>query len=113
MAVECLELAARHKNLARHYAPVRLADESYFQTLLVNHSSLKLKNQTLHYIDWSRGGPNPKTLTVDDLEPMIASGRHFARKFDEQVDAVVLDELDRRVRPAARGLAVEIQQNGC
>ena len=107
MAMEILRLAKRHKNFARHYKPVRLADESYFQTLLVNFSSLKLKNQTMHYIDWSRGGPNPKTLTVDDLEPMLASGRHFARKFDDQIDSNVLDELDRRVLVKVENRAIQ------
>jgi hypothetical protein len=28
---------------------------------------------------------------------MLASGGDFARKFDETVDRVVLDEIDRRV----------------
>lgn len=97
MALEILRLAKAHRNLAEHYSSVRCTDESYFQTLLVNFSSLKLKNQTMHYIDWSRGGANPKTLTRDDLEPMLASGQHFARKFDERVDGLVQDELDRRI----------------
>ncbi len=32
---------------------------------------------------------------MHDLPMLMTSGAHFARKFDEPVDASVLDELDR------------------
>ena len=44
------------------------------------------------------GRPGPVRLgRLADLEPMLASGLDFARKFDAQVDAAVLDAIDRRV----------------
>lgn len=108
MAMEILRLDKAHRNLFEHYSKVRCADESYFQTLLLNFSSLKLKNQTMHYIDWSRGGPNPKILTRDDLQPMLASGRHFARKFDERIDEQVLNQLDQRIFGGGEWLKIGI-----
>ncbi|MFL5966870.1 MAG: beta-1,6-N-acetylglucosaminyltransferase [Gaiellaceae bacterium] len=72
--------------------------ESFFQVALMN-SPLRdtIVSDDLHYIDWSENLPSPKTLTVDDLPALEASPAFFARKFDENVDTRVLDELDLRV----------------
>ncbi len=48
----------------------------------------------LHYISWD-AVPGPKILGMEDLDAMLASGKAFARKFDVDVDAAVLDRLDR------------------
>jgi hypothetical protein len=34
-------------------------------------------------------------LTMADLPKLVTSRAHFARKFDEAVDATILDELDK------------------
>lgn len=72
------------------------ADELYFQSILVN-SPLKtsLENNIHRYIDWSDQGKRPKTLTMDDLEKIKSSDAWFARKVDPDVDADLMDELDR------------------
>jgi hypothetical protein len=36
-------------------------------------------------------------LTSNDLEMLVQSGPHFARKFDDEVDGAVLDLLDARL----------------
>ncbi|MEH2069023.1 MAG: beta-1,6-N-acetylglucosaminyltransferase [Nostoc sp.] len=78
-----------------YYEKLKYTDESYFQTILANAPHLKLKNDRRRYIDWSRGGPHPKVLLMEDLPNLMGSSAHFARKFDINVDSNILDELDR------------------
>ena len=71
-------------------------DELFFQTMLMNSPfKHEVVNGTVHEIDWSRNsGPSPYTWRLDDLGALCASGKPFARKFDERVDADILDSLD-------------------
>jgi hypothetical protein len=89
-----LEFYTTKPALAEHYRDVAHASESYFQCVLANAPHLKLNNETWRYIDWSAGGPHPKTLGILDLPKLLASHAHFARKFDADTDASILDELD-------------------
>jgi hypothetical protein len=89
-----VEFHATKTALAEHYRDVVHASESYFQCVLANAPHLKLNNETWRYIDWSAGGPHPKTLGILDLPKLLASHAHFARKFDADTDASILDELD-------------------
>jgi hypothetical protein len=34
---------------------------------------------------------------LTDIEKILASGKHFARKFDPEVDGDILDALDRQL----------------
>jgi len=72
------------------------ADEFLIPTILMN-SPLKdtLVNDNYRYIDWSGGGANPKVLTVADAPALSSSDRLFARKFDTDQDAGILDIIDR------------------
>lgn len=72
--------------------------ESVVQTLLVNSGRFDLCNDDLRYADFT-GSVNgrPRTLTAGDI-PVITGGTYyFARKFDPQQDARVLDLLDERI----------------
>jgi hypothetical protein len=81
----------------RHYRRTRSAAESFFITILLNDPRLNLSLDHLRYIRFRGNSPNPKILTMRDLEAVLSSGKHFARKFDIDVDAAVLDQLDERV----------------
>lgn len=80
--------------IVRFFEHVYIPDEVLFQTLIMN-SALRdsVENENLRYLDWSRT-PAPALLGVGDLDAMLGSGKLFARKFDETVDAHVLDLLD-------------------
>jgi len=72
--------------------------ESVVQTLLVNSGRFNLCNDDLRFADFtgSRNG-RPRTLTAEDI-PVITGGTyHFARKFDPERDAQVLELLDERI----------------
>jgi hypothetical protein len=57
----------------------------------------RVAGHNLTYAEWTpTSGPHPKTLGMEDLPSLQSSSKLFARKFDADVDSVVLDELDRR-----------------
>jgi hypothetical protein len=72
-------------------------DEVFLQTVLVNSGEFRLAPERKRYIDYSSGKVHPKTLGVADLDAMLSSGAHWARKFDAAHDAEVLDILDRHI----------------
>jgi hypothetical protein len=88
----------------RYFEFVRLPEEFFFQTALVNSRfAATLVNDNKRKIIWT-GGPHPRTLTMSDLPALLTSGAWFARKFDDAVDPDVLDALDRH-RLAAHAVA--------
>jgi hypothetical protein len=69
------------------------------QSVLVNSGKFRFVPYGTHYIDFSKSRNNhPKTLGVADLPAMLASGAHWARKFNPGADPEVLDILDRHIR---------------
>ena len=70
-------------------------DEFVIPTLIMN-SAFKntVINNNFYYIDWTKGGTNPKTLTFEDYELLISSDKMLARKFDIKTDSVILEMLD-------------------
>jgi len=98
---ECAEyvLAFLETNrpFVRFFRHVGVPDELFFQTVLLN-SPLRatIENENLRFVDWSPGPAHghPKVLTTVDLEALVASSKLFARKFDVEEDAAVLDALD-------------------
>ena len=76
----------------KYYQKTLIPDESFFQTILLNHSQLRILSDNKRYICW--GKDTPVTLGVKDFDSLVNSNQHFARKFDIRVDAQVLDQLD-------------------
>ncbi len=72
-------------------------DEFVFQTILFN-SIYKddIVNNNLRFIDWSEGNKNPKTFKLEDYKDLSESNQYFARKFDVNVDAKILDLIDEK-----------------
>ena len=81
----------------RFFEHVFVPDELFFQTIVMN-SELRdtVDNDDLRYLDWSRE-PAPVVFRRGDLPALVGSGALWARKFDETVDAAVLDALDRHL----------------
>jgi hypothetical protein len=71
-------------------------DEFIFHTILYNSAfKEKMASDDLRYIDWSRGGVNPKLLTMEDADSLLESGKLYARKFDINKDSLILDLIDK------------------
>jgi hypothetical protein len=79
--------------LRHSYVP----DEFLMQTLAMNGPFADtLAGHNRREIVWN-GGAHPVTLTMDDRDRLLASRADFARKFDEDVDATILDLLADRI----------------
>jgi hypothetical protein len=86
--------------LMRHYRRCFAASESYFATVLENEPGISVSGDDRRFVRFAPDAPSPDLLTSADLDVLLASGAHFARKFDTAVDAAVLDALDERRRSA-------------
>lgn len=73
------------------------ADELFVITYLMNNPSLsdKQSNIRTRLIDWSRG--KPYTWRFEDINELMNSECLFARKFDEEIDKEVIDEVFSRL----------------
>lgn len=89
--------AGERPGLLRHFLRTLHPTEAYVHTVLANEPGLELSGDTRRLSRWESGAQRPRTLTVDDLGLLGDPAFDFARKFDERVDADVLDALDRRV----------------
>lgn len=88
--------------LGDHYRHTMSPEESMVQTVLLNDGGFRLVDDDLRYVDY-RGAVRgaPRTLTAADW-PALASGRYcFARKFDPEADAGLLDRIDRELLGAS------------
>lgn len=74
------------------------SDELIFQNVLM-HSPLRdtMISKIHHQLVWA-GGSHPKTFTIADRDELLASDAWFARKFDDTVDAKILDLLDEHLK---------------
>jgi Core-2/I-Branching enzyme len=72
-------------------------DEFFFNTILMNSRFKDSVKHSIRYIDWSEGKINPKLLLKTDFNAMTNSSYFLARKFDEDVDAKILDLLENYI----------------
>jgi Core-2/I-Branching enzyme len=94
-ALRAVLAAASDRRLVRHFRRVAVPSESFFASVLLSDPSLTVERDHRRFAAFpTPGSPHPDTLTSADLERMLASGADFARKFDIDVDAGVLDQLD-------------------
>ena len=76
-------------------------EEVFFHSVLVNSGKFRLTPNGKRYIDWTgQHHTHPRTLGVQDLDKMLASSAHWARKLDLNAGTRLFDLLDERVRPA-------------
>ncbi len=82
--------------ISRFFKLTWAPDEIIFQTILYNSPFRdKMVNDNLLFLDWSRGGANPKQLNMNDAERLTKSDKLFARKFNMDKDSKILDYLDK------------------
>ncbi|OYU55456.1 MAG: glycosyl transferase [Chitinophagaceae bacterium BSSC1] len=93
-----LQYMDEHPEFVRFFNLTWAPDEIVFQTILfASPFKSQMVNDNMRYIDWSGGGASPKTLTMDDSNSMANSGKLFARKFNQETDANVLDWIDQEL----------------
>ena len=79
----------------KFYKYTLLADEMFFQTLILNSQfKERVLNENLRLIDWEGQTSHPNIITMKYLEGLKQSPALFARKFDPDIDVEILDVLD-------------------
>ena len=94
-------LVSQRKKIMRYFGHSLGADEVFLQTMVMNSEFAGTVCQdNLRYIDWSDSDlPGaPKTLTMQDLEPVVNSGKLFARKFSVEKDLEIVRLLYLRLQ---------------
>jgi hypothetical protein len=90
------------RRIIRWLRPAGHANEIIYQSVLLNSPLAgTIVNGHLWEIDFPPHAPHPRTLTTADYDRLLRSPRYFARKFDESVDARVLDQLTEHLGVAA------------
>jgi len=106
---QCVEFLRTHvvqgDPVREHFARTMASDEAVVQTFLVNSGRFRFDRDNLRFIDFTDSTTgSPLVLKTADFERLMTSGKFFARKFDMDTDARILDLLDERIaelRPAA------------
>lgn len=97
------DFVGRNPEYVRFFEHVYVPDELFFQTIVLNSPHAEsVVNDDLRFIDWS-GHPGPTVLRLEHLPQLLESEKLFARKFDESVDARVLDAIDRHLEQSRVG----------
>jgi len=73
---------------------VPIADEACLQTVMHSVDGLRWAPGNARFTRWLPGTGHPEDLSDLDVPDLLASGDHFARKFDMEADPSVLDRLD-------------------
>jgi hypothetical protein len=109
---DLLHFLADRPDVAHFYHHAWTPDEMFIHTALLNSPSREtIVNENLWFVRWTPNSKHPKLLTSQDAPalreaagaPSSAGGdaraKLFARKFDADVDAAILDVLDRPAVP--------------
>jgi hypothetical protein len=97
------DYARENPDMVRFFSTLLAPEEVFLQTVLVNSGKFRFHPDAKRYIDMRGSRHNhSKTLSIADLDDILASGANWARKFDITYDSAVLDVLDQRVRAASR-----------
>lgn len=98
-----LDFLKQHPEVSRYFRYVLTPDEAFFHSVLYSIPEVRrsLYNSSLRYVDWSKSPTHPRTFTIQDkavLQKQVEiPSCLFARKFDQDIDSAILDEIDRQV----------------
>jgi hypothetical protein len=92
------EVAKDRPEVLSFFRHTFIPDESFIQSIVSNsHLADRVVSDDLRLIIWDRPTPPyPATLTIQDLDLLLASEKLFARKFHPGTDEAILDALDDR-----------------
>jgi hypothetical protein len=92
------EYFTRRPDVVEYFRHCLSPVEAVFQTIVCSSGQFNLVPDCKRYFDF-RGSEfnHPKSLTADDLPLAMASGAHFARKFDYERNPELMDVLDAQI----------------
>jgi hypothetical protein len=93
-----LDVTDNDKGFLNRFKFTRSADEIFIQSILMNSPFAKqVENDDLRLVDWS-GPEYPRIFRSEDYNRLVsAKGKLFARKFDAEVDAHIIEKLRAHV----------------
>jgi hypothetical protein len=92
------DFARQRPDVVDFFRTTLAPEEAFLQTVLVNSGKFRFHPDAMRYIDLTNSRNNhSNVLGVADLDAMLASGAHWARKFDPRRDGAVLDMLDGHI----------------
>lgn len=94
-----LDYLMDHPDYIKFFSTVFCSDEHFFQTILLN-SPLKsqIVNDNLRYIIWDNATGSPMIFSLNHCAEILGSQKHFARKFDTEIDSAILDAIDLNIK---------------
>ncbi|MEZ2760190.1 beta-1,6-N-acetylglucosaminyltransferase [Providencia vermicola] len=99
---EFITYSSELKVFKNFYRNTLIADESFFQTVLMNTEfKPKIINDDKREIDWVESSDiklRPRDFLSEDSEMLINSQNLFARKFDENIDRNILNILENNIK---------------
>lgn len=97
-----LRFLKQHPEVVRYFKYCWGADEFIFSMILYHsHFKESIVDNVVH-VDWTgQTQGHPRILNSSDFEKLKASNKLFARKFDSNVDAVILDMLEQHIQHQA------------
>jgi hypothetical protein len=88
----------KNPDYLRFLETVWCPDELVFSSLIMGSPyKERLGENNLRHIDWSEGKANPKTFKIEDFDAIMSSGKFLARKFDSQVDQLIIDKITKAI----------------
>ena len=74
------------------------ADEIFYHTIIFNYiDGIEIENDSLRYVNWTDGPEYPRILRMADYEKIMTSNKLFARKFDENVDREIIEQIYKEI----------------
>ena len=90
-----------HPAYVAYYKRTFIPDESIYGTIVANNPCLRLSGDNKRYVHWDTkaayGGSSPQIIRSEDVQAILDSDAHFARKFDMAVDGHAIEMIDERV----------------
>lgn len=93
-----LNFIDKEKKYINFFRYTYLADEIFFQTVLLNSNDIikeNIVNEKITYVDWSVKPTPPKTLCLEDFEIIKNSKYLFARKLDSKHSKELIQLIDK------------------
>ncbi len=89
-----IDFLDQHPEIVRFFKFSWGADELIFSVILYNSNFKDKIEDNFIYVDWSEKKAHPKILRTEDYNALVNSDKLFARKFDADADAVILEMLE-------------------
>ena len=97
------DYARANPDVVAYFRTVLAPEEVFLHSVLVNSGRFNLDLDYKRYIDWTGcTHTHPRTLGLGDLDELLASDAHWARKLDLDRDPKLFEILDQRIRRGAR-----------